>query len=86
MTLIRSLVALVLLLSTAAVVNAQETTLLRNGRLLDGSGNPWIYADVLIRGDRIEAVGDLDGVTADAGTGAGRGRADHALRRPRPGS
>ena len=65
MTLIRSLVALVLLLSTAAVVNAQETTLLRNGRLLDGSGNPWIYADVLIRGDRIEAVGDLSALDAD---------------------
>ena len=45
---------------------AQErTVLIRNGRLLDGSGNPWIHADVLIRGDRIEAVGDLEGRTAD---------------------
>ncbi|MBT8488016.1 MAG: D-aminoacylase [Gemmatimonadetes bacterium] len=45
---------------------AQEaTTLIWNGRLLDGSGNPWIYADVLIRGDRIEAVGDLSDVEAD---------------------
>ena len=47
-------------------VSAQETsTLIRNGRVLDGSGNPWIHADVLIRGDRIEAVGRLGDVAAD---------------------
>lgn len=33
--------------------------LIRNARLLDGSGNPWYYADVAISGDRIVAVGDL---------------------------
>ena len=42
-----------------------ESILIQNGRLLDGSGNPWVYADVLIRGDRIEAVGDLDSTSAD---------------------
>ncbi len=36
---------------------------IRGGRLLDGSGNPWIRADVGIRGDRITAVGDLRGAT-----------------------
>ncbi|NND84212.1 MAG: amidohydrolase family protein, partial [Acidimicrobiia bacterium] len=49
----------------APVLGQESTTLIVNGRLLDGSGNPWIYADVLIRGDRIEAVGDLRGMEAD---------------------
>ena len=45
---------------------AQESTvLIRNGRILDGMGNPWILGDVLLRGDRIEAVGRLGDVEAD---------------------
>lgn len=31
-------------------------TLIRNGRLVDGTGNPWRYADVAIAGDRIAAI------------------------------
>ncbi len=38
--------------------------LVRGGRLLDGSGNPWYYADVAVRGDRIAAVGDLAAASA----------------------
>jgi N-acyl-D-amino-acid deacylase len=30
---------------------------LRNGKISDGSGNPWFYGDLAIRGDRIVAVG-----------------------------
>ena len=56
----------VLGLTLPAGVSAQDrTVLIRNGRVMDGSGNPWIYADVLIRGDRIDAVGDLGDVRAD---------------------
>jgi N-acyl-D-amino-acid deacylase len=33
--------------------------LIRNGRVMDGSGNPWTRADVGIRGGRIAAVGRL---------------------------
>jgi N-acyl-D-amino-acid deacylase len=40
--------------------------LIRNGRILDGSGNPWIRADIGIRGDRIAALGRL--ATAQAAT------------------
>ena len=55
----------VLGLTLPAGVSAQDrTVLIRNGRVMDGSGNPWIYADVLIRGDRIDAVGDLGDVRA----------------------
>ena len=33
--------------------------IIRGGRVLDGTGNPYIYADVGIRGDRIVTMGDL---------------------------
>ena len=32
-----------------------------NGKIIDGSGNPWYYADVGIRGDRIVTIGKLGG-------------------------
>jgi N-acyl-D-aspartate/D-glutamate deacylase len=50
----------------AASAFAQQTydLILRNGRLLDGTGNPWYRADVAITGDRIAAVGDLSGAKA----------------------
>jgi N-acyl-D-amino-acid deacylase len=38
--------------------------LIQNGRVMDGSGNPWIRASVAIRGDRIVAVGRLPGASA----------------------
>jgi N-acyl-D-aspartate/D-glutamate deacylase len=34
---------------------------IRNGRVLDGAGNPWIRADVAIRDGRIAAVGTVEG-------------------------
>ena len=39
--------------------------LVRGGRILDGTGNPWFRADIGVRGGRIEALGDLTGATAD---------------------
>jgi len=30
--------------------------LIRNGRVIDGTGNPWFWGDVAVRGDRIVAV------------------------------
>jgi len=35
--------------------------ILENARVVDGMGNPWYRADVGIRGDRIAALGDLQG-------------------------
>lgn len=57
--------ALALLVAPATSAAQDRTVLIRGGRVLDGSGNPWIRADVLIRGDRIEAVGQLGDVSAD---------------------
>ena len=47
----------------AAVVCAQQRfdVLIVNGRVVDGAGNPWVYADVGIRGDSIAEVGRLAG-------------------------
>lgn len=33
--------------------------LVRDARVLDGTGNPWFSADIAIAGDRIAAIGDL---------------------------
>jgi dihydroorotase/N-acyl-D-amino-acid deacylase len=38
--------------------------LIRGGRVVDGTGSPWLRADVLVSGQRIAAVGLLPGVTA----------------------
>lgn len=34
---------------------------IRNGKVFDGMGNPWFSADVALNGDKIAAVGNLDG-------------------------
>jgi N-acyl-D-amino-acid deacylase len=34
---------------------------IRNGKIVDGSGNPWVFGDVAVRGDRIVAVGRVPG-------------------------
>ena len=62
---LRYLPFLLLAALTQPLTAQERTTLIRNGRLIDGSGNPWIRADVLVRGDRIAAVGNLQGTAAD---------------------
>ncbi|HET7694832.1 MAG TPA: D-aminoacylase [Vicinamibacterales bacterium] len=43
---------------------ARFDVLIRGARVMDGSGNPWLRADVGITGDRITAVGTLTAATA----------------------
>src|SRR5215468_11871406 len=38
--------------------------LIRNGRIVDGTGAPWFRADVGITADRISAIGHLEGFQA----------------------
>jgi N-acyl-D-amino-acid deacylase len=40
-------------------------TLIRNARVVDGTGNPWIYADVAISGDRIAAIAPPGSIPAE---------------------
>ncbi len=58
---------LTLLLGLTAPLPAQTPAydiLITGGRVMDGTGNPWRYADVGIRGGRIVAVGRLAGAAA----------------------
>jgi N-acyl-D-aspartate/D-glutamate deacylase len=56
------------LIAAAGVwVDAQQSAydlLIRGGRIVDGTGNPWYVGDVGIRGDRIAAVGRLADASA----------------------
>jgi len=56
----RAIIFIVLLL-IAFTAHAQESfdLIIRNGRIVDGSGNPWYVADVGIRAGRIAAIGRL---------------------------
>jgi hypothetical protein len=58
----KRLIALPLVVMTFVAVESaqpQFDVLIRNARVMDGSGNPWIRADLGITGDRITAVGAL---------------------------
>lgn len=84
----------------AAQQTAPYDILIVNGRVLDGTGNPWYRADIAVSGDRIVAVGDLSGATAtrvidanglyvapgfiDVHTHAGRGLATPELSHAEP--
>src|SRR4051794_4762463 len=61
MPLLRLLpVPLLALLAAGFPAPAEEPRydlVLRGGRVVDGTGNPWVYGDVAVRGDRIVAVG-----------------------------
>ena len=48
-----------------AFLSAQDVydVVIRNGRILDGTGNPWFLGDVAIQGERVAAIGDLSGVS-----------------------
>jgi len=48
----------------AGLAQQSYDLLIRGGRVLDGTGNPWYYADVAVSGDRIAAVGDLGNAQA----------------------
>jgi N-acyl-D-amino-acid deacylase len=47
----------VLLFCSWTLFAQQYDILIRNGRVVDGTGNPWIYADLGITGDRISFMG-----------------------------
>lgn len=46
---------------TGAALAADYDLVIRNGRVLDGSGNPWTAADVAIRDGRFAKVGRVEG-------------------------
>ncbi len=55
----------IFLLNPAAETTDPEYDLLIvNGKVLDGTGNPWYRADIAVTGDRIKAFGQLNGASA----------------------
>lgn len=60
-TLTGIVVAFVALLIAQAVGGEPQgyDIVVANGRIVDGTGNPWFYGDIAIRGDRIAAVGKI---------------------------
>src|SRR5205814_1213932 len=51
--------------SQASIQGSRDyDVLIKNGKILDGSGNPWVSGDIALRGNRIVAIGKLDGAHA----------------------
>ncbi len=50
--------------ATAATSNSDYDILIKNGHIVDGSGNPWVSGDIAIRNDRIVAIGKLENAHA----------------------
>jgi N-acyl-D-amino-acid deacylase len=48
----------------ALPANTDYDVIIRNGRIIDGSGNPWVSGEVAVRGDRIAAIGHLSNAHA----------------------
>ena len=72
MTVVSVIVALALM--GAGPLAAQDDVydlVIRNGRIIDGTGSPWYGADLGIRGGRIAAIGRLDGAAARQTVDAG---------------
>src|SRR5262245_10713048 len=58
---ISSVLALMLAGAAARAGEAAYDVIIRNGKVVDGTGNPWVYADVGIRGDKLATVGRVIG-------------------------
>ena len=54
-------IALSLLLAAGAQAQQPFDVLIVNGKVYDGSGNPWFYSDIGIRESRVVALGKLAG-------------------------
>jgi len=52
-------------ISTVALAQDSFDLIIRNGRVIDGAGNPWFSADIGIQGDRIQKIGDLSNASGD---------------------
>src|SRR5690242_20595736 len=51
--------SVVILLFACCVSGADYDLLIRNARVVDGTGNPWYRADVAVRDGRIAAIGAI---------------------------
>ena len=54
----------VLVFPVAAQDDRSYDVIVSGGRVVDGTGNPWVFADLGIREDRIAFIGDLSDAVA----------------------
>ena len=60
----RHLISAVLLLCASGTQAQQYDIIIRNGRIVDGTGAPWYNADLAIKDGKIAAIGRLAGASA----------------------
>lgn len=67
-TLVKNLVALALVVCLWPANSAAQDydIVIRNGVVVDGTGNPWFKADLAIKGDRIAKIGRITGTARRA--------------------
>lgn len=53
-----------MLLASACAPVPEYDAIIKNGRVFDGGGNPWVYTDIAIKGDEIAKMGDLEDASA----------------------
>jgi N-acyl-D-amino-acid deacylase len=53
-----------LLISFTVSAQDQVDVLIRNGRIVDGTGNPWIYGDISVKDGKITGIGKLSHLSA----------------------
>jgi N-acyl-D-amino-acid deacylase len=56
-----AMAAMLVLMGKAAADAPEYDVVIRHGRVLDGLGNPWVYADVAILDGRIAKIGRIEG-------------------------
>jgi N-acyl-D-amino-acid deacylase len=64
LTLFGALVAFEPSPGSTSLQDAAYDLVLRNGKIVDGTGNPWYYADLAVKGDKIVALGKIAANTA----------------------
>lgn len=65
LVVLSAVLALLVGLGSPTAAQPSYDLLIKNGRVLDGSGNPWVRADVAVEEGRIAEVGRLDSARAD---------------------
>lgn len=59
------LASLVVMFSSGLISGQEYDTIIRNGRVIDGSGNPWYVMDIGVINDRITKIADLSVAEAE---------------------
>ncbi len=61
---VSGIIIFLLIVCSYAATGQSFDLIIRNGKIIDGTGNPWFYADLGVKGGKIEAIGNLKEGTA----------------------